>query len=73
MATTTSKPPAGDETAAEIGDRRRQIGLTQTALATLAGCSLAFLGNLEHGYVPRRSPTLERILEVLSEQEREHG
>jgi predicted transcriptional regulator len=56
-------------TSDEVRERRGEVGLTQRQLATLAGCSLTFLTNIENGCVPRKSPTLERVLAALSEAE----
>ena len=41
------------------------MGLSQPQLAGLASCSVAFVGNLERGYIPNRSDVLPRILAVL--------
>jgi predicted transcriptional regulator len=65
MATTSQ--PIREDVAAEVRTRRQAAGLTQAQLARLADCSLAFVGNLEAGYMPRRSPTLARILAVLDD------
>jgi predicted transcriptional regulator len=46
---------------------RRSAGLTQRQLAGLAGCSLAWIAAAEGGYIPKRSPTLSRVLDVLEE------
>ena len=63
MATTSQAIP--QDVAAEVRTRRHTAGITQAELAGLADCSLAFIGNVEAGYTPRRSPTLARILKVL--------
>lgn len=46
---------------------REAAGLTKQQLAGIAGCSLAWLSNAESGYIPKRSPTLERVLKVLND------
>jgi predicted transcriptional regulator len=57
-------------TAAELRARRERAGLTQRELAGLAGCSLASVANMEHGYIPRASVVLSRVLRVLETYER---
>lgn len=59
MATTTSS------VADEIRAGRTGLGLSQAALAGMAGCSIAFLGNLERGYVPARSEVIPRLLAAI--------
>jgi transcriptional regulator with XRE-family HTH domain len=44
---------------------RKSAGLTRAQLAAEVGCSLAFLANLEQGYIPKTSPTLSRVLDAL--------
>ena len=68
MTTTTeyTTSPGG-----ELREKRLRLGLTQAQLANLAGCSLSMIGALEAGAVPRRSPTLARIHDVLVHLERE--
>lgn len=58
---TTTTPAQPDEIRAARLDR----GMSQAALAGLAKCSVAFVGNLEAGYIPKRSDVLPRILAVL--------
>lgn len=45
-----------------IRRRRKELGLTQQALAELAGCGLAFLYDLERG---KPSVRLDKVLDVL--------
>lgn len=66
MATTTS--PAVGREACELRDLRKATGLTQNQVAALAQCSRAFIANVEQGYVPRHSPTLDRILDLLNSE-----
>lgn len=54
-----------------LKERRKAAGLTQQALATRAGCSLAYVTVLENGYTPRGSNVLPRILRVIQEAERD--
>lgn len=50
---------------AELRAKREAAGLTQRELARAAECSLSWVANAEGGYVPRTSPTLDRVLAVL--------
>lgn len=50
---------------ADLRALRASAGLTQRQLAGLAGCSPAWVMTAEGGYVPRRSPTLARVLDAL--------
>jgi len=61
MAATTTTRRAGFE----LRRARERLGLTRAQLATLAGCSLASLGNIEAGAVPRRSRVLARAWEAI--------
>ncbi len=61
MAATTTTGVGHDLRAA-----RTAAGLTRADVARLAGCSLAALGNIEQGYVPKRSRVLETALEVIA-------
>lgn len=45
-----------------IRRRRKELGLTQEALAEFAGCGLAFLYDLERG---KPSVRLDKVLDVL--------
>jgi predicted transcriptional regulator len=51
----------------ELRQTREAAGLTRAQLAGLADCSMAFIANVEQGYVPKRSPTLEHIFDVLND------
>lgn len=53
--------PAG----AELKAARQRAGLSRQKLAGLAGCSMAWVQQLEAGVQPADSPTLERIWMVL--------
>jgi transcriptional regulator with XRE-family HTH domain len=46
---------------------RKAVGLTRAQLAGLTGCSVASLGWIEAGAVPKRSAVLERALAVIDE------
>jgi len=48
-----------------IRARRRELGLTQAALARFAGCGLAFLYELESGKATVRLDKLLAVLQVL--------
>lgn len=43
--------------------RRKLLGVTQQALARMAGCGLVFVYNIEHG---KPSLRLDKLLDVLS-------
>jgi transcriptional regulator with XRE-family HTH domain len=46
---------------------RKRAGLTQAQVARAANCSLAFIGQLEAGVLPRRSEVLPRVIAVLND------
>jgi predicted transcriptional regulator len=70
--TATTTPTLGSTPALEtIRKRREDVHLTRAALAARAEVSLAHLGNIEAGSVPRRSPALGRILAALDAAERD--
>ena len=48
-----------------IRTRRKELGLTQLALARFAGCGLAFLYELESGKATVRFDKLLAVLQVL--------
>ena len=48
-----------------VRERRRALGVTQIELSALAGCSPAFLRNLEQGKRSVRLDKLNDVLEVL--------
>jgi len=50
------------ELAAAVRRRRAELGLRQTEVADLAGCSARFLHTLEHG---KTSLRLDKVLDVL--------
>lgn len=60
MPTTTTNNAGRDLRAA-----RERAGLSRTQLASLAGCSLAALANIEQGAVPRRSRVLTQALAAI--------
>lgn len=65
--TTASVGQTGDERPGdELRAARQRAGLTRAQLAALAGCSLAQLGNLEQGAIPRRSAVLGRARAVIA-------
>lgn len=49
---------------------RLDVGLTQRELAGKVGCSVSWVANAEGGYIPKDSPTLERVLRVLGKGRR---
>jgi y4mF family transcriptional regulator len=51
--------------AAQVRERRRSLGLTQTDLADLAGCSSRFVRSLEAGKGTVRVDKLLDVLDVL--------
>jgi transcriptional regulator with XRE-family HTH domain len=54
-----------ESVAANVRRRRAQLGLTQEALAELAGMDVRFLQRLESGSVNMRLETLLRVAEPL--------
>ena len=48
--------------AAQVRERRRSLGLTQTDLADLAGCSSRFVRSLEAG---KGTVRVDKLLDVL--------
>lgn len=64
MAVSTSTPQVGG-----IRDLRRAAGITQTELAVRAGCSVAYVRQLETGCLPRSSRVLPAILNALNDVE----
>ncbi|MGI8623714.1 MAG: helix-turn-helix domain-containing protein [Solirubrobacteraceae bacterium] len=61
-ATTSTDSPGGFD----VRSARQAVGLTRAQLAVRADCSLASLGNIEAGVIPRRSAVLERVAAVLA-------
>lgn len=51
--------------AAALKERRQALGLKQTDLADLAGCSTRFVHAAEHGKATLRLDKLLQVLEVL--------
>ncbi|HYP90092.1 MAG TPA: type II toxin-antitoxin system Y4mF family antitoxin [Polyangiaceae bacterium] len=45
-----------------VRQRRKRLGVTQQALAQMAGCGLVFVYNIEHG---KPSLRLDKLLDVL--------
>jgi transcriptional regulator with XRE-family HTH domain len=60
MEATTTTEPGHDLRAA-----RKRAGLTRAELAILAGCSMASLGNIEAGVIPKRSAVRESAWAVI--------
>jgi len=48
-----------------VRQRRKRLGVTQQALAQMAGCGLMFVYNIEHGKPSLRFDKLLDVLEVL--------
>ncbi len=59
------RDPAAARLGRAIRARRRELGLTQVALARFAGCGLAFLYELESGKGTVRLDKLLAVLHVL--------
>ncbi len=57
---------------AEIKRLRQKVGLSQTALAKRAGVSQAHIAKIESGKVDPRFSTVEKILQCLKEEEKDH-
>lgn len=51
----------------ELRDRRKRAGLSQQALAEIAGCSVSIVRLLESGYDPPRSAVRDRLDALLPE------
>ncbi len=61
----TDVPPPGVALGRAIRARRKELGLTQAALARYAGCGLAFLYELESGKATVRLDKVLAVLEIL--------
>jgi HTH-type transcriptional regulator/antitoxin HipB len=48
-----------------VRERRKRLGVTQQALAQMAGCGLVFVYNIEHGKPSLRFDKLLDVLDVL--------
>lgn len=53
---------AAQRIALVVRQRRKRLGVTQLALAQMAGCGLVFVYNLEHG---KPSLRFDKLLDVL--------
>ena len=51
--------------AAAVKQHRKRLGVTQQALARMAGCGLVFVYNIEHGKPSLRFDKLVAVLDVL--------
>src|SRR5687768_4232398 len=56
---------AAKRIAVVVRQRRKRLGVTQQALAQMAGCGLVFVYNIEHGKPSLRLDKLLDVLEVL--------
>jgi predicted transcriptional regulator len=56
----------------EIKRLRQKVGLSQTDLAKKAGVSQAHIAKIEGGKVDPRFSTVERIMQCLKEEEKDH-
>ncbi|MEA2152868.1 MAG: hypothetical protein QOI18_1101 [Solirubrobacteraceae bacterium] len=50
----------------DLGIARTRLGISRVQLAGLADCSMAALGNIEQGAVPKRSSVLDRAFAALA-------
>lgn len=55
----------GRSTAGSLRTARKELGLSQEALARLADCSKDYVRLLESGYCPEKSAVLDRLLIAL--------
>lgn len=62
MTTTRNTAPVGHD----LRQARHRAGITRAQLASLVGCSLAQLANIEQGAVPRRSRVVDEALVALA-------
>jgi predicted transcriptional regulator len=65
LSATVPVPPV----AQPLRERRHLLGISRAALAVASEVSLAQLGRLEDGVIPKRGITLERVLRTLAELE----
>ena len=56
---------AAKRIAEAVRQRRKRLGVTQQALAQMAGCGLVFVYNIEHGKPSLRFDKLLDVLNVL--------
>ena len=69
MTATTHALPA---ICARVRERRDALGFSRTKLGELAGgYNASSIGNLESGYVPKKSDLLARVLDALDAAERD--
>jgi len=54
----------------DLREARTRLGVSRAELAGLADCSMAALGNIEQGAVPKRSRVLERAWQALDSVKR---
>lgn len=53
-----------------LREARERAGLTRIELATLVGCSLSQLANIEAGAVPKQSKVLEAAFRAIEREGR---
>jgi len=51
--------------AVDVRGRRRALGISRTALAVYAGCSVTHLQNIEAGVIPHTGEVMPRVLAAL--------
>jgi HTH-type transcriptional regulator / antitoxin HipB len=56
---------AAKRIAEAVRGRRKRLGVTQQALAQMAGCGLVFVYNIEHGKTSLRFDKVLDVLDVL--------
>jgi predicted transcriptional regulator len=54
-----------------LQETRRRLGLTQAQLAARADCSIASIGWMEQGAIPKHSAVLDRVWTVLKQLDAE--
>lgn len=59
----------GRSTAGSLRTARKELGLSQEALARLANCSKDYVRLLESGYCPEKSAVLDRLLLALQKSD----
>lgn len=67
-ATVVDMPATSTSSTGSIREQRLATGLTQTELAARAGCSVAYVRQLEAGCLPRHSRVLPDVMAALDDE-----